>query len=166
MIRRWTSRWRSEPLSCAVVREVISATLDGEVPGGAELAGLGTHLRMCGGCRSFLAAVTTLDGPVGLQAARPVPDSLGESLGREWVRTMGSSSTRSPRRWWQPSGGWQRAVQWTGALAPAAIVTIGLPLGALSSPHDKPTHVPTPCTARLLPDVAPSLPGSVPTTHP
>ena len=37
----------------------------------------------------------------------------------------------------------------TGALAPAALVAVVLPCGALSSPREIPTHVSTPCTISL-----------------
>jgi anti-sigma factor RsiW len=151
MRRRRESRGgrRAMPLTCDAVREAISASLDGEMPGiGAKESE--SHLARCPECRRFQLRVSTLPRQVGLQSSRRAPDALKELLRIELARTVGPVSHAPPlsRRM---SGGfsWRRSARWIGALAPVVAAAVVLPLGALSSAHGLPTHAPTPCTLHL-----------------
>jgi RNA polymerase sigma-70 factor, ECF subfamily len=140
---------RAKSLSCDVVRESISAALDGERPGiGAKESK--AHLAQCQECQRFELGVTALTRQVSLQASRPASDALEELLATELARNIGPVPVASPHSWRiSRSFRWRRSAQWIGALTPAVVVGVVLPLGALSSAHELPTHAPTPCTVHL-----------------
>jgi anti-sigma factor RsiW len=141
---------------CDRARQAMSARLDGErtdIPGGEVEA----HLADCPDCRLFAAGSIGLTGTGGLAASRQAPDALQEHLALELARTVGSaprSRARRPRTV-RADPTWRRRLPWVGALTPAALAAVFVPLGALSSPHEIPSHVSTPCTVSLT-----SLPTS------
>ena len=140
---------RSE-LTCARVRQAISAGLDGEAPGirARRVAG---HVAQCEGCRHFQRLAPMLDRLVGVSASRPVPGSLKDTLTSEWLRALGGVSPGSPRKPRTIDAGhsWHGRLQWVGALCPAVLLVVIVPLGALSGPHEVPSHASTPCTVDL-----------------
>jgi len=69
---------RSEP-PCDVVREAVSAELDGEDAGLAP-AEVQAHLATCAGCRSFAGGVAALSRSVRVRPAEPVPDLTASIL--------------------------------------------------------------------------------------
>jgi anti-sigma factor RsiW len=136
--------------SCEVVRQAISADLDGEASGLATKDTV-AHIARCPECRRFRAGALTLGRQLGLEVSRPVPGALKEALTSEWVRTVGPA----PRAWRRMlsvigrRSTWRRRVAWVSALTPALLLAVALPLGALSSPHEVPSHARTPCTVDL-----------------
>ena len=135
---------------CDQVREAISAGLDGEVPG-LPLRDTETHLARCAACRQFQARVMAVNPALALEVSRPAPTELKQALATEWAQSIrpvpsfvrrGSLGVgrRTP---------WRRRLQWASALTPALLLAVALPLGALSSPHEVPSHAQTPCTADL-----------------
>jgi len=151
-------RRRAEPLSCSTVREAISASLDGERPGiGAKETE--THLARCPECRRFQLSVSALPRQVGLQSSRRAPDALKELLRIELARAAGPVSPATPLSRRMGRGfPWRRSARWIGALAPAVVAAVVLPLGALSSAHGLPTHAPSPCTLHLRSHQSPPAP--------
>ena len=153
MIRRpWSrgSRRAAGTTSCEQVQLAISATLDGEAPGVAA-RDADAHLARCGDCRRFQAGAAALGRQRRLEVSRPVPSALKETLTALWVASAGPLP-RSTRNASRQGGGitlWRRRVQWASALLPAAVLAASLPLGALSSPHEVPSHARTPCTVDL-----------------
>jgi hypothetical protein len=140
---------------CEQCRRAISASFDGESSaiGAKDVAG---HLASCPDCRNFQLGVKALASQIGLHAAPPVPGALKETLRSEWARSVRPESpvTTPPRRWAGPPMGWRHRLQWAGALTPAVLVAVVLPLGALPSPRADPSHAPTPCTSHLPPTVS------------
>jgi anti-sigma factor RsiW len=142
-IRRFTNGG-STP--CDQVREAISAELDGEASS-LRAKDVRSHVSHCEECLRFQAAARALNGRVSLQVSPPVPADLKDRLAREL-----DSIVTPPSRHWRHIGRvseWRSGVRWVGALAPAAFVAVVLPLGALSTPREVPTHAPTPCTISL-----------------
>jgi anti-sigma factor RsiW len=136
--------------SCEIARQAISADLDGEASGLATKDTV-AHIARCPECQRFRAGALTLDRQFGLEVSRPVPDALKEALTSEWVRTVGPAPRVSWRVWsviGRPTM-WRRRVAWVSALTPAVLLAVALPLGALSSPHEVPSHARTPCTIDL-----------------
>jgi hypothetical protein len=132
------------------VRVAISATRDAEEPGvGSKPVAL--HLVTCAECRRFEAETKVLAKVASLQASRAVPDALKDLLANELARTVGSLVPPRRQRTWQlqPVTGLRRGARWFGALAPAAVVVIAIPLGALNGPIGHPTDPKTPCTVHL-----------------
>ncbi|MGP0031206.1 MAG: zf-HC2 domain-containing protein [Acidimicrobiales bacterium] len=157
MIRWWGSGRAAGggSVPCDAARQAISTGLDGEQPGlgGRDLE---SHLAQCPACRRFRTGSAALARPGRLETARPAPDALKVLLAAEWDQAVGSMLPVSPgRKSKAPVPRWRRGVQWAGALAPAAIVVIAVPMGVLSSPRPQPTHVSTPCTVHLRPDGKP-----------
>jgi predicted anti-sigma-YlaC factor YlaD len=144
-----SGRARTE-LTCEQVREVMSAGLDGEVTG-IRAGRIAAHVAQCRDCRDFQLAAPTLDSLLGVSVSRPVPGALKEMLREEWSRSPGGTSRLSPsrRRHIGPGHTWRRRVQWIGALTPAVLLVVILPLGALPGPHMVPSHASTPCTVDL-----------------
>jgi predicted anti-sigma-YlaC factor YlaD len=145
-------RWRSgraEP-PCDTFRQAISSLLDGEQPPLPAKA-VAIHLARCEDCRRFQDGAMDLTAKIPLQASRPVPAALVTLLGVAWDTSVGSRPVapggRAQAR--RPRPVWRRRIQWVGALVPAALVVVGLPLGALAVPRAVPSHQVTPCTARL-----------------
>jgi anti-sigma factor RsiW len=139
--------------ACDVVRQAISAGLDGEAAGVSE-AKVAGHLRRCPGCRTFATEATSLAGLIRLEPSHRVPAALSGRLASEFARTA-DGTPPAVRRPFRPVIAWRRTIQWAGALAPAALVAVVVPLGALSSPHAVPSHTPTPCTTSLPRHVRP-----------
>ncbi|MGO8860911.1 MAG: zf-HC2 domain-containing protein [Acidimicrobiales bacterium] len=164
--RWWPGHAVGEPVSCEVIRESISAALDGETPG-TRAKVFKAHLERCPECQRFEAEVITLAHRVVLQDARSAPDALKELLVTESARTAAPVRLLPPRASWRISHGfgWRRVGRWIGALAPAAIVAVVVPMGAWSSTPGRPTHPTTPCTAQLRshhgPQVVPNIPSLV-----
>jgi anti-sigma factor RsiW len=149
LLRRWGRAEKMEPPSCVTVREAISASLDGEIPG-IRITVFETHLASCPECQHFQVRVSTLTHQVGLQASRPAPLGLKEVLADELARNLGPYPLGSPSPGRVREGlRWRRNARWIGALAPAVVAAAVLPFGALSSAHGLPTHAPTPCTLHL-----------------
>ena len=148
--RRHSRTPRAGVTSCEVVRQAISADLDGEASGLATKDTV-AHIARCPECRRFRAGALTLGRQLGLEVSRPVPGALKEALTSEWVRTVGLAPRVSWRVWsviGRPTM-WRRRVAWVSALTPAVLLAVALPLGALSSPHEVPSHARTPCTVDL-----------------
>ena len=132
------------------VREAISAFLDGETAG-IRAKESEIHLAHCPECRRFETELGILSPRVRLDVTRPVPVALKELLGTVLTGNVGDVAHRLPResRPTRPRVVWGRGVRWFGALTPAALVAVVLPLGGLSSPHEIPTRALTPCTIYL-----------------
>jgi hypothetical protein len=66
-------------MSCAHIREAISARFDAEEQHirAAELEG---HLALCHGCGAFARSLRSLARPFGLQSSRPVPPAFLERI--------------------------------------------------------------------------------------
>lgn len=155
---RWWQPGRGEhwaSLSCDSVRDAISARLDSE-HSGAGSKPVDAHLATCEYCQRFEAEATALTRQAGLQASRPAPDALKSLLAAELAQTVGPPSPRATRRAPQvrPAIGLRHSARWAGALAPAAVVAIAIPLGALRGPMGHPTHPKTPCTVHLTSHVS------------
>lgn len=152
MTRRVGSRRvkRAAAASCDHVRQAISARLDGEVPGLA-LKDTEAHLADCSECRRFLAGVMAVNRAVALEVSRPVPVALKQALATEWAQSVRPVPPDARRTSLQVGRGtvWRRRLQWASALTPALLLAVALPLGALSSPHEVPSHAQTPCTKNL-----------------
>lgn len=159
MTRRIGSRRTSSATaaSCDHVRQAISARFDGEAPG-LPRRDTDAHLARCGECRNYLAALIAVNRSVALEVSRPVPAALKQVLAAEWAHSV----RPVPRPARKASSGvgrstiWRRRLQWASALTPALLLAVALPLGALSSPHEVPSHARTPCTIDLA-----SLRGAV-----
>jgi predicted anti-sigma-YlaC factor YlaD len=149
--RRRRGAGRAEP-ACEDIRQAVSARLDGE-PTGLKRETVDVHLAGCPDCLRFQAGLSTLSRQVGLQMSRPAPDALKEVLTAHLALTVGPAPHIPPRRPREvrTNLSWRRSVQWISALTPAALVAVFVPLGALSSPHETPSHAPTPCTAFFHP---------------
>ena len=148
--RRSGPRSAAGAISCEVVRQAISAELDGEASGMATKDTL-AHTARCPECQRFRARALMLGGRLGLEVSRPAPDALWETLSPEWARTV-RPAPRTSLRVRSVSGRrtmWRRRVVGVSALTPAALLVVALPLGALSSPHEVPSHARTPCTIDL-----------------
>jgi predicted anti-sigma-YlaC factor YlaD len=139
--------------ACELVRQAISAGLDGEAAGvsGAKVT---VHLRRCPACREYATGASALARMVGLEPSRPVPGALSQRLASELARPA-DGARPAGRRLFRRTFAWRRTVQWAGALTPAALVAVFVPLGVMSSPHAVPSHTPTPCTASLPRHVRP-----------
>jgi hypothetical protein len=149
--RAWSRRFaKAKSIPCGRVREAISAELDSEAAG-LHVKDVRFHLAQCGECFRFEAAARSLSSQVALQVTPPVPADFKDRLARELDVTVAAASHhRGPPSWrlgrtWE----WRRGVRWAGALAPAALAVVVLPLGALSTPPEVPTHAATPCTISL-----------------
>jgi predicted anti-sigma-YlaC factor YlaD len=120
-------------LDCNDAREALSARLDGEAAGDAEEE-LTSHLVACEPCRRFAAALGPLTRQLRVRTAEVVPDLAPAILGR-------LARARRSRR--------ALAVARAAALS---LAVAAVPVGVLASgTHQvvRPTHVATPCTARL-----------------
>jgi predicted anti-sigma-YlaC factor YlaD len=139
--------------ACELVRQAISAGLDGEAAGvsGAKVT---SHLDRCPACRAFATGANSLARMVGLEPSRPVPAALPQRLASELASPVGGALSAG-RRSFRPTFAWRRTVQWAGALTPAALVAVFVPLGVMSTPPAVPSHTPTPCTASLPRHVRP-----------
>jgi hypothetical protein len=139
-------------VSCQLIRQAISAEIDGEKPGIRARLTV-SHLTHCQQCRQFQQLAPTLGGLVGVTRSRPVPGPLRAALLNEVRSSERSSSDRAV--WSRRSvkavteQRWGRRIQWIGALTPAAFLLVVLPLGVLSSPREVPSHDSTPCTVDL-----------------
>ena len=152
MTRRVGSRGvrRATAASCAHVRQAISARFDGEVPG-LPRRDTDAHLARCRECRQFEAGVMAVNRAVALTVSRPVPAALKQALAAEWAQSVRPVPRLAPRATLRVGRGtvWRRRLQWASALTPALVLAVSLPLGALSSPHEVPSHAQTPCTTDL-----------------
>lgn len=63
-------------MDCELLREALSARLDGEDPG-VEAAALDAHLAACPACTGWAAELSGLHRLVRVRAAEPVPDLTG-----------------------------------------------------------------------------------------
>jgi anti-sigma factor RsiW len=149
-LRRWGRAGRAEPASCVTIREAISASLDGEMPG-IRAKESETHLARCPECRRFKTELGILARLVRPDVTRPAPEALKELLVTVLTGNAGDVAHRLPResRPTRQRVVWRRGVCWFGALTPAALAAVVLPLGGLSSPHEIPTRALTPCTIYL-----------------
>ena len=141
---------RAAAASCEHIRQAISARFDGEVPS-LPLKDIDVHLAGCGACRRFLAGVMAVNRTVALEVSRPVPGALKQALVTQWAQS-GRPAPPVPRKvssQFRRGTVWRRRLQWAGALTPALLLAVALPLGALSTPHEVPSHAQTPCTADL-----------------
>jgi predicted anti-sigma-YlaC factor YlaD len=153
MMRR-VGRQRGEKADglCDRICQAISAELDGEKPG-IRSRRIISHVSRCQGCREFQQLAPSLGGWVGVNSSHPVPERLSQALLQE-ARTSErprSALANRPRRSARAFGDhpWRRRAQWIGALSPSVILVVILPLGALSSPREIPSHDRTPCTVDL-----------------
>ena len=153
-IRRWSRlAKKAGAVPCDRIRAAISASFDGERLG-VKAKIMDSHLIHCRGCQQYREGIVALNRQPDLQISREVPLGLKERLAAELPRATDPTARIYPRFWRPVSWGapWHRSVRWLAALAPAAIVVVVLPLGALSSPHPRPTPASTPCT-NYLPSV-------------
>jgi anti-sigma factor RsiW len=142
---------KDEVNRCEDTQEAISAGLDGE-PHPALGAALEVHLANCQACRDFEADVVNIGRRARLRAPRAVPEDLMAMLAPllEPAPRPRFPPLR-PRRWEQDCRpGWARSVRWVGALLPAVLVSVALPLGLGSQPRLVPTRPPSPCTVGLV----------------
>jgi predicted anti-sigma-YlaC factor YlaD len=148
--RRCRPNGKAGSPSCDLVQQAISSALDGEAPGLAA-KDMDAHLARCPECQRFRAGALTLSGQLGLEVSRPVPGVLKEVLTSEWVRSVGPAPHHSQREALVRGRRtmWRRRVQWASALTPTVLLAVALPLGALSSPREIPSHASTPCTIDL-----------------
>jgi predicted anti-sigma-YlaC factor YlaD len=136
---------------CEDAQEAISARLDGE-----RLPFLGAafemHLGNCQACRDFEAEVVDLGRRAGLRAPRVVPEDLMATLVPllEPAPRPRFPSLRPRRREQGYHPGRARTAQWAGAIVPAVLVSVALPLGFGSQPRLVPTRPPSPCTIGLI----------------
>jgi predicted anti-sigma-YlaC factor YlaD len=144
-------RGKGAVVRCEDAQEAISARLDGERHPVAGAA-LEMHLGNCQSCRDFEAEVVDLGRRAGLRSPRSVPEDLLAML----VPVLKPAPpphfpSRRRRRWEQGyRPGWARTAQWAGAIVPAVLVSVALPLGLGSQPRLVPTRPPSPCTIGLI----------------
>jgi anti-sigma factor RsiW len=146
-----TARVRKGPLvACADAQETISAGLDGERPPLSRPV-LGAHLASCEVCRDFEANVTGMGRSARLRSAVPVPDGLVASLLPllEPAPRPALVRARAGRRETGRRSIWARTAQWAGAVAPAIVAAVALPLGVGTHPHLVPDRPPSACTIGL-----------------
>ncbi len=149
--------WRESRLAkkagavpCDRIRQAISAAFDGERPG-LRAKVINADVTHCRGCKHYQEGIVVLSRQPNLQTSRPVPLALTDRLAAEWSDARDQTPPIYPRSWQRAGWGfpWRRAVPWLGSLAPAAVVLVVVPLGALSSPPVRPTPASTPCTIHL-----------------
>ena len=148
-----SGHWRGKRAvtRCEDAQEAISARLDGErhpVPGAA----LEMHLGNCQACRDFEAEAVDLGRRAGLRSPRAVPADLLAMLVPVLKPAPPPHFPSLRRRRWEQGyrPGWARTAQWAGAIVPAVLVSVALPLGLGSQPRLVPTRPPSPCTIGLI----------------
>ena len=95
--RRWGRAGKRGAVSCVIVREAISGSLDAEVPR-TRTKLCETHLASCPECRLFQVRASTLTRRIGLESSRPAPHALKELLGTELAETLDHCPTARRRR--------------------------------------------------------------------
>jgi anti-sigma factor RsiW len=141
---------RRPPIACEEAQEAVSAGLDGERPALSRPV-LEAHLAVCEVCRHFGADAAAIGRSARVLSTVPVPGGLVASLlplvepapRRRSVRLRGAGG-RAGRR-----SPWARTAQWAGAMAPAIVAAVALPLGVGAHPHLVPDRPPSTCTAGL-----------------
>lgn len=118
-------------LPCGVVREAISALLDGELPPLREEEVEG-HIATCPPCAAHRRHLRALARATRLRSVTEVP-----SVALSVLETTAAPS-------------WRRALSWCVALAAVGAALPALGLGAFSHVHLAPTHLLTPCTHALV----------------
>jgi len=106
-------------MSCARIRDDLSAWLDGELPV-ARAAAVAAHVDTCAACRAHSNALRGVDqalGAVSLPELRP--DALAELRRRVAAEPQARSGRGAPRR--APAPRWRYALG-VGAAAAAALV--------------------------------------------
>jgi predicted anti-sigma-YlaC factor YlaD len=142
----WFSRSSERTVSCAKVRELLSAALDGEGP--AELpAAAARHLTTCVACREFEDKTAVLTRQLRIRALESIPDLTGEILRRiAEVEPIATPIVVEERRWTAPTTAMTR---WALAIVPLGLALSSLASGAFTKPHIVPSRPVTPCTASL-----------------
>jgi predicted anti-sigma-YlaC factor YlaD len=138
--------------TCEVVRQAISAALDGEeLPPETDEADLDLHLAWCNPCRRFEAGSQSLHRRLRVRLAEPVPDlsesilaSLADpSLSRSEIPALSDRRPgRSPRT--------TRLTRLAAACVPLGLAVSGLASGTFSNYSIVPSHPVTPCIVGLL----------------
>ena len=114
-----------------------------------------THLARCPECRRFQLRVSTSHAAGRPSVIGPAPHPLKESLGAELARTVRPSPHGSRCRGASVKAfRWRRSARWIGALAPAVVAAVVLPLGALSATLTPdacahPVHPPSPISPKF-----------------
>lgn len=87
-------------MNCEEVREVLSARMDGEDPGGT-VHGAEGHLAACSGCRSWMAAAQELLRATRVTPAEAMPDHTEAILAAATARGLLSPDPGSSRFRWR-----------------------------------------------------------------
>lgn len=144
-------RRRPNAVPCAVVREHLSAALDGEERGG-PWPGMPEHLEACGACREFEERAAALTRQLRVRLLEEVPDLTGDILERVLAEATYGTSTRPAHHW--PIASSAGLTRWALAIIPLGLALSSLASGAFSKPHIVPSHPVTPCTVSLVRDRA------------
>ncbi|HUZ20636.1 MAG TPA: zf-HC2 domain-containing protein [Acidimicrobiales bacterium] len=137
---------------CELVREALSARLDGE-EAPANDAEVDEHLGRCRSCRDFEARLAAITRRIRLHALGPIPDLTAELVApatRALVATVPGEAARAGRSRYRGSVRWALVARWAAAIVPLGLTLPPLALGAFTHVHVVPSHVPTPCTFTLL----------------
>lgn len=135
---------------CGLVREAISAQLDGER--GPAAGALDEHLASCRACSQFAASVEGLCRRLRVHAVAEVPDLSASILARATVpaASLGPVERAERRLASLVRARWRPATRWAAALLPLAAAVPVLAFGFAGHLHVQPAHRPTPCTEELL----------------
>lgn len=145
---------------CALVRESVSAALDGEANVLAE-ASVQCHLLLCESCREFADRARELGEFLRLRALEVTPDLSGAVLGQLGLAPAPALARRDrQRRKRLPILG-----RWAAALVPLVFACSALGTGAFQLVASRPAPPRTPCTFELARVRASPLPV-MPTPHP
>jgi anti-sigma factor RsiW len=134
--------------ACALVREAISAALDGEEPP-VEAGSVERHLAHCQTCRDFGTRVVALSELVGdlTRSAAPPPEALGRVSAACRRGGSDADATGLAARLGAPLPG--RALPWPALAMGVGIVLPSVTLAALAHFHGASAHVHTPCSVLL-----------------
>ena len=150
-VRNWRAR-RAVPrvlVTCEGAQEAISAGLDGERSPYSRPT-VDAHLKTCSACRDFAESSTRIARWASLRRPVPVPDGLVGSLLSALEPCASRPAPGAPVRDARAPLSWARTAQWAGAMVPAVIAGLALPLGVGSHTHIVPTRPPSPCTVGLI----------------
>ncbi len=132
-------RARRELISCAEVREHLSAARDEEDPGDVP-AIVVAHLADCVECRTFEHDIIVLTRHLRIRALEPIPDLSRKIMMRIAPIGSGARPTLKPR---------VGVTRWVVALVPLGLVVSSLTSGAFAQSQVTPSHPVTRCTQGL-----------------
>ena len=141
MGERWRAPRHLRTVSCELVREALSALIDGEwsplAPGAAA-----AHVAGC---------VGSLTRRLRVHAYVPAPQPPAELLER--LGCSASAAASVPPTWAKRGHGGRRrlvrATQWAAAVVPVCVAVPALALGAFAHVHVVGSLVPSPCIASI-----------------